>query len=131
MVVDTPERFQTHGIDQALIVRLVDSFYSRIRQDALIGPIFEAAIGDHWDEHLGKMYAFWASLMLGAGTYKGHPMRVHLMLPRLRPEHFRRWLALWRFTTDELCEPAVAHAFVHRAEHIAERFLAAIELQHA
>ena len=40
------------GIDDAYISTLVDSFYARIRADETLGPIFEAAIGDRWDQHM-------------------------------------------------------------------------------
>ena len=34
------------GIDEAMIERLVRGFYRRVREDALIGPVFAARIGD-------------------------------------------------------------------------------------
>ena len=46
-------------IDEALISDLVDGFYTRIRADALLGPVFEQVVGDHWDTHLPKMKNFW------------------------------------------------------------------------
>jgi len=54
--------------------RLVQTFYGRIRQDALLGPIFNGAIDD-WDHHLGKLQAFWSSVMLGSGRIRGSPWR--------------------------------------------------------
>jgi hemoglobin len=36
------------------IAELVDSFYSRIRSDQLLGPIFADAIGSNWRPHLEK-----------------------------------------------------------------------------
>ena len=133
MAVETPTNFRVEapGFDAALIVRLVDAFYAKVRRDEVIGPIFDAAIGEHWSEHLGKMYEFWATVIGGAGTYKGNPMQSHLALPRISREHFERWLALWKQTTQEVCPPEVARMFDERADFIAERLLGAISLYHA
>lgn len=50
--------------------RLVDAFYARVRSDEELGPIFNDAISD-WPEHLEKLAAFWSSVMLTSGRYKG------------------------------------------------------------
>ena len=118
------------GISERQVGELVDRFYGRVRQDALLGPIFEAAIGDEWEPHLATMRAFWSSVMLGAGQYKGNPLMKHLMLPRLEPEMFARWLALWRETAAEVMDPQTAAMFVTRAEGIARHFLASIASFH-
>lgn len=65
--------------------------------------ITEDEIADGWEPHLTKMRAFWSSLTLASGRYKGNPMMAHLMLtPSIGAEHFERWLALWRQTAAEL-----------------------------
>jgi hemoglobin len=68
------------SIDEALIEKLVRSFYVRVRQDALLGPIFDARITE-WEPHLQRMCAFWSSVALMSARYHGQPMRVHLPLP--------------------------------------------------
>jgi len=105
------------GIDEAMIETLVRGFYGRVRQDALIGPIFDARIGD-WETHLQKMFAFWSSLTLMSGRYHGQPMMKHLPLP-VDAAHFDRWLALFEKTAEEVCPPAAAALFVERARHVA------------
>jgi hemoglobin len=112
------------------IAELVDRFYARVRGDEMLGPIFEAAIGDHWGPHLARMRAFWSSVMLASRTYKGNPMVAHLNLPRLTREHFDRWLERWRQTTGELCTESAAAQFISKAEMIAERLLGTISLYH-
>ena len=72
------------GIDEAMIERLVRSFYVRVREDAILGPIFAAKIED-WEPHLQKMFAFWSSVALMSGRYHGQPMARHLPLPIERP----------------------------------------------
>ncbi|MFZ3033211.1 MAG: group III truncated hemoglobin [Parvibaculum sp.] len=98
---------------------LVRSFYSRIRTDETLGPIFEQVIGDDWEPHLQKMFAFWSSVMLMTGRYKGQPMVAHMRLKSVKPEHFDRWLALFDETARETCDAETADAFVLRAERIA------------
>ncbi len=115
-------------ITEEQIAELVDSFYGRVRSDAMLGPIFASVVGDHWDPHLAKMRAFWSSVMLASGTYKGNPMVAHLALPRLTEEHFARWLELWRQTAAEVLDEAAALLFVKKAETIAERLLATISM---
>mgnify|MGYP000504158293 CR=1 FL=1 len=98
---------------------LVRNFYTRIRADEALGPIFERVIGDNWEPHLQKMFAFWSSVMLMSGRYKGQPMVAHMRLKAVRPEHFERWLELFRQTAQETCDAETAEAFVQRAERIA------------
>jgi len=43
--------------------RLIPVFYARVRDDALIGPVFDSAIGD-WQQHPGKLIDFWSSVVL-------------------------------------------------------------------
>ena len=117
--------------DEMQISQLVDRFYSRARKDDLLGPIFSAAVGDNWDLHLTKMKDFWSSIMLASRKYKGNPMPAHVLLPRLAPLHFERWLALWRDTAAEVCSGPSAAIYVQKAEFMAERLLSAIELHHA
>ena len=107
-------------IDEAGLERLVHAFYARVREDAELGPIFNAAIAD-WPEHLGKLTAFWSSVMLTSGRYKGQPVPAHLKhRDRITPALFARWLALWGETARELMSPGAAAALEATAARIAE-----------
>ncbi len=106
------------GIDEALIDRLVEGFYQRVRTDALIGPIFAERIDD-WGPHLVQMKLFWSSVALSTGVYQGRPMPKHLPLP-IDAHHFDRWLELFRQTARDLCPPPAAEHFIERAERIAQ-----------
>ena len=106
------------GIDEVMIERLVRGFYARVREDALIGPVFAARIVD-WEPHLQQMFAFWSSVMLMTGRYHGAPMIKHLPLP-IDGRHFDRWLALFEATAKELCPPQAAVHFIESARRIAE-----------
>lgn len=105
-------------ISEAVIEDLVHTFYAKIREDALLGPIFDARVHD-WGVHLGRMCAFWSSVMLGSGRYRGQPMRMHLPLP-VDAQHFDRWLELFRAVARERCTEEAAEAFIARAEQIAQ-----------
>jgi hemoglobin len=106
------------GIDEAMIARLVDAFYDRVRVDPLIGPVFQARISD-WGPHLEQMRLFWSSVALMSGVYHGRPMPKHLPLP-VDARHFDRWLELFEATAAEVCPPAAAAHFIERARRIAE-----------
>lgn len=98
------------------ITTLVHHFYRRVRQDHVLGPIFDAHIDD-WDEHLERMVRFWSSLLRRTGTYSGTPMPRHIALPGLEGPMFVRWLDLFRDTLDEFDNPA----FTAQAEDFARR----------
>lgn len=100
--------------------QLVERFYARVRDDDLIGPLFNATVHD-WPEHLEKLTAFWSSVMLTSGRYKGNPMAAHLRhASQIEPAMFERWLALWKGTARELLGPDAAAAIIAKAERIAE-----------
>ena len=109
---------RAHTIDDDSIATLVKAFYAKVRRDPQIGPVFEAAVED-WDAHLETLGAFWSSVMLTTGRYKGNPMAAHMKHP-IEPAFFDRWLALWRETTHELFAPELAARFVDKAERIGE-----------
>ena len=102
------------------IRRLVDAFYVRVRQDAELAPIFARAIPGDWGPHLDKMYAFWSSVMLTTGRYKGNPLAKHFALPGMQPALFERWLALFNETADELFDGNISAEFRAKAARIAE-----------
>ena len=96
---------------------LVDRFYTAVRTDPLLGPIFASRI-DAWDDHLATMARFWSAVLFARPGYDGNPMHAHLGLP-LEPEHFARWLALWRRAVDDLFAGPRADDAITRAERIA------------
>lgn len=55
------------------IKQMVDTFYGRVQNDSLIGPIFQEKIKDNWNAHLEIMYRFWQSILLEENTYSGRP----------------------------------------------------------
>lgn len=118
---DIEENAAALGIDDAFIDQLVETFYGRIRQDEILGPIFDAGIGDNWGPHLATMKDFWASVSMNAGRYSGKPVPAHMKHTAIEKEHFAIWLGLFRQTLEELSPSALTVAyFMERAERIAQ-----------
>lgn len=98
---------------------MVHAFYAKVRDDALLGPVFDAHVND-WDHHLGKMVDFWSSTLRGTVRYRGTPMPKHAALPGLEPALFHRWLALFRETTAEMGNVAMRERANELAGRIAD-----------
>ncbi|MCL4767026.1 MAG: group III truncated hemoglobin [Hyphomicrobiaceae bacterium] len=115
------------GITEPMIRDLVGTFYARVRQDSLLGPIFNAEVED-WGDHLARLCAFWSSVTLMTGRYKGKPVPAHARLPGISNRHFAHWLALFAETALEVCPPAAAGLFIDRSQRIAQSLQLAIAL---
>ncbi len=116
------------GITEEMIDTLVRRFYGHVRNDTVLGPIFEARIAD-WEPHLVRMAAFWSSVALMSGRYHGRPMDAHLPLP-IDAAHFDIWLAIFERTAHEVCPPEAAAHFIERARRIAESLELGIAMRH-
>lgn len=90
------------AITPSSIVRLVDTFYARVREDAVLGPVFEAKLAGHWHEHMPRMYAFWTKILLDTGEFQGNVFGKHMALSGIGKEHFVHWLTLFRMTAIEV-----------------------------
>ena len=105
---------------------LVDSFYTKVRENELLAPIFNKRIGDRWLAHLEKMYKFWQTVLLKEHTYFGSPFPPHALLP-VSKEHFDQWLSLFYETIDENFTGEKADEAKWRAARMAEMFQYKIE----
>jgi hemoglobin len=88
------------------LTRLTDRFYEHVKQDALLGTVFEHMGADH-PAHVA---AFLAEVLGGPADYSarhgGHPHMIRQHLNRhLTQEMRRRWVALLLQTADELAMP--------------------------
>ena len=126
VIVRPPPPGQQLGIDEAMIHRVVHTFYDRIRTDAVLGLIFTAQIQD-WTPHLAKMCDFWSSVLLMTRRYDGRPVPAHVKIPGLEHEHFAHWLELFRATAREIAPPEAAGLFIDRAERIAQSLQLSID----
>lgn len=116
------------GVDEAMIQRLVEAFYAKIRADGVLGPIFSSVITD-WAPHLQKMCDFWSSMLLMTKRYDGRPVPAHLKIEGLDRPHFERWLGMFEATAREVCPPAAAALFIDRAHRVAQSLQLALDFQ--
>ncbi|WLI91705.1 group III truncated hemoglobin [Massilia sp. R2A-15] len=101
------------------ITTLVHTFYDDVRADPVLSPVFNAAIGDHWDTHLGRMVDFWCTTMLKTQQFQGNVFGKHMALAGVEPEHFQRWLLLFEATAARLFSAPLADEFILVARRIA------------
>lgn len=119
MTAEKPKK----DIETAEDIRLlVDSFYEKVKQDAVIGFFFNDIARVDWSKHLPKMYAFWGSVLLGEGEYSGAPFaphnRIHHQVP-IEKEHFAQWVQLFQDTVNELFSGEKANEAKTRGAYIA------------
>jgi hemoglobin len=100
---------------------LVDTFYHKVADDALLAPIFNERLGGHWLPHLEKMYRFWQTVLLEEYTYSGAPFPPHARLP-VDAEHFDAWLGLFSATLESLFTGPKADEAKWRAGKMAQMF---------
>lgn len=96
------------------INKLVCSFYDEIRQDDLLGPVFNRMIPQEaWPAHLEKLTDFWETNLFGIPKFKGNPTQKHLKTDAefnhaITQKHFDHWLSIWKKTIDRLYEGDLA-----------------------
>ena len=93
---------ETSSITTPLLHRFVDTFYARVRADAILAPVFEEKLAGKWDHHLTRIYGFWTKVLLGTGDFHGNVFSKHMALTGIEKQHFVRWLALFNMTAVEI-----------------------------
>lgn len=101
---------------EAEVQQLVYAFYTKVRADELLAPVFDAHILN-WEQHLAQLVDFWSSALRGTARFRGNPLVKHAALPELTIELFHRWLSLFRETTQALGNTALQM----RADQLAHR----------
>lgn len=101
------------------IALLINTFYQRIREDEMLGPIFNNIIND-WPAHLERLTDFWETNLLFTRKYKGNPLRAHSEVDEkvdriITMEHFGRWLQIWFSTIEDNFEGKNAEVAKQRA----------------
>lgn len=119
------EKKQIEGREQ--LKEIVDQFYAKVREDQLIGPIFNDIAKVDWATHTEKIYHFWDALLFGSDNYRGRPFPPHIPL-NLKVEHFERWLKLFCETVDASFEGQKANEIKMRALNIGRNFLHNLEI---
>lgn len=88
------------------IFKLVFTFYGKVQNDPLLGPIFNKSIED-WTIHYEHLTSFWESNLFFKKTYTGNPLEKHVEVDQnnnneINGMHFGVWLNLWFETVDSL-----------------------------
>jgi hemoglobin len=105
---------------------LVNTFYEKVRENKVLGYIFNDVAKINWESHLPKMYSFWASILLGEHSFSGNPMQKHIALSKITEmtdKEFSEWLYLFIETVDELFVGEKANEAKLRAGNIARLML--------
>lgn len=111
---------------------LVHSFYDKIRNHEILGPIFNGSIpDDHWPDHLEKLTDFWESNLFGVAKFRGNPPAAHQRVDikeghTISQSHFGHWLQLWFETLDEHFEGELAERAKERARRMSTGLFLAI-----
>lgn len=108
--------------DKEDIKIFVDEFYQVVRQDDLIGPIFNEKVGaDNWPMHLEKMYSFWNTVLFGQDDYRGNPFSHHIGLG-ITKKHFDRWTKILVHAVSKYFKGPKANEALDRAEKMRVMF---------
>lgn len=111
--------------DRASITALVHGFYADVRQDPLLGPVFERALAGQWEAHLDRLVEFWSTILLGTRSFRGNVMGKHMELEGITPAHFAAWVRLWGEHTSRLFAPDVAEQLQQAAHGVARNLFRA------
>ena len=115
---------------------LVGYFYTRIREDAVLGNIFDNIATVDWSGHIPTMCEFWETVLFQQPGYKGNPLLPHIQLDRrmrtefdagLQPADFDRWIQLFHTTGDELFSGPRADLAKRGALRMADHMISAID----
>ncbi|WP_394749272.1 group III truncated hemoglobin [Spongiimicrobium salis] len=112
------------------VYRLVVMFYGKIREDDLLGPIFNTHIKD-WEAHFELLTDFWESNLFFVKKYSGNPLLKHQEVDAsenytLEQLHFGRWLNLWFQTINDLYHGEKATIAKNRARNMSTFFYLSI-----
>ncbi len=111
---------------------LINTFYQKVIDDALLSPVFTDVVKINWVNHLPVMYDFWENTLFYTGNYDGNPLDTHRRLHQmttLTTAHFKQWNLLFEISVDELFEGEKASLAKQRAVSIAAVMQGNIQLQ--
>jgi len=106
------------------VEKLVKTFYSIIRKDQLLGPIFNTQIpNEHCHKHIEKLIDFWETNLFAIPKFKGNPTLKHTLVDikfkeTISKKHFDTWIDLWHNTIDNLFNGEKAKAAAVKMGHM-------------
>jgi hemoglobin len=111
---------------------LVDTFYTAVRKDEILGPVFTTLIPENsWPAHLARMTDFWECNLLFRPVFKGNPLQTHRQVDagyqyQTDDRHYDRWVTLWCSTIDTLFTGEKALLAKIRAFKMGQQLLAKV-----
>lgn len=121
---------KTDITNRADVELLVNTFYDAVKNNAVLGYIFDDIAKIDWEHHLPVMYSFWSSILIGEHSFSGNPMEKHIALSKMTAMttiEFNEWLMLFTQTVDSLFEGEIAEEAKIRAANIARIMLFKIQ----
>ena len=109
--------------DRRDVACLVNMFYDRVRDDELLGPIFDDVAHVDWGSPAEDV-RLWDSVLFGTATFESTPLITHRTLARKTPltdAEFNRWVALFQNTVDDLFTGTIADQAKQSGVRIASR----------
>ena len=101
---------------------LITTFYTKAMADEEIKHFFHEVVKLDLERHIPHIADFWETVLLDNPVFTGNPMDKHIAMHAISPftpDHFKRWLALFHQTTDELFTGDKAEMAKQRADSIA------------
>jgi hemoglobin len=71
-------RIQHEMITNDSVQKMVDTFYNSLRQNSILGPVFERALPSSWDAHIALITEFWSIILLGSHSFQGNILAKHM-----------------------------------------------------
>lgn len=112
------------------VEELVRSFYTVVREDSLLGPVFNLMIRNDeiWEHHFGKLIDFWEVNLLKQGNYEGAMIELHIWVDmqtgyKLGQEHLDKWLSIWHQNLNDRFFGTAAELAHKRADAMGKRIL--------
>ncbi len=111
---------------------LVSAFYSQVRKDSILGPVFNTLIKEEeWPAHLRRMVDFWECNLFFRPTFKGNPMQAHRKVDadynyQTDGRHYERWVELWCQIVDQYFVGQKAELAKTRAMNMGKLLLAKV-----
>ncbi len=105
------------NITEAQIDRVVSRFYTHVRANAALGPVFAGHVTD-WPAHEEIIGRFWRNALLFQRSYDGNPMKVHAAAGDVHAQHFPVWLSLFDTVLEEELPQPLATAWSGVAHRI-------------
>jgi len=104
------------------IIFLVNTFYTKVRDNDLLGPIFNTMIKD-WETHLELLTDFWETNLFFVKKYTGNPLEKHAEVDKyynysINELHFGTWINIWHQTIDDMFKGEIAQLAKNRARNM-------------